>query len=81
MIIDSNIQIPFHPIDLDDMWWYKAREKEDDVQACDSIFGSIFLWSKAYYTEVHAILYRVSRSTVIPWAEQKKTGSRLWKYY
>ena len=48
MIIDSNIQIPFHPVDLDDMWWYKAREKEDDVQACDSIFGSIFLWSKAY---------------------------------
>lgn len=55
MIIDSNIQIPFHPIDLDDMWWYKAREKEDDVQACDSIFGSIFLWSKAYYTEVAKI--------------------------
>lgn len=55
MIIDSNMQIPFHPIDLDDMWWYKAREKEDDVQACDSIFGSIFLWSKAYYTEVAKI--------------------------
>ena len=55
MIIDSNIQIPFHPIDLEDMWWYKAREREDDVQACDSIFGSIFLWSKAYYTEVAKI--------------------------
>lgn len=55
MIIDSNVQIPFHPINLEDMWWYKAREREDNVQACDSIFGSIFLWSKAYYTEVAKI--------------------------
>lgn len=55
MVIDSHIQIPFHAISMDDLWWYKAREKEDDVQACDSVFGGIFLWSEAYYTEVAKI--------------------------
>lgn len=55
MVIDSNIQMPFHPIDMDDLWWYKAKEREDSIEACDSVFGSIFLWSKAYHTEVARI--------------------------
>ena len=55
MVIDSHIQFPFHAITIDDMWWYKAREKEDDVRACDCVFGGIFLWSEAYYTEVAKI--------------------------
>lgn len=55
MIIDVNIQMPFHPIELDDLWWYKICEREDTVNACDSVFGCIFLWASEYYTEVAKI--------------------------